>query len=76
MIETDRIFFNPGDLCQVKHNIDNVPVMWVVEKMTRSMASKDGDRENMFLGIKCRWFDVNGVLREAVFSTKDLQKVE
>ena len=47
----------------------------VIEKVTRNVVLKDGDKESMFIGIKCRWFDANNVLREAVFSTKDLVHV-
>ena len=36
------------------------------------VTAKDGDKDNVFVGIKCRWFDNNTVLREAIFSTKDL----
>lgn len=74
---SDMKFYAPGDLCKVRHNIDFVPTMWVTEKVNRSIKNKEtGDLENMFLGIKCRWFDANGCLQEAVFSTKDLMKIE
>lgn len=75
-LDEQKIFFNPGDLCQVKHNVDNRPIMWVLEKTTRSIYNKDtNEKENIFLGIKCRWFDNNKVLHEELFSTKDLIKV-
>lgn len=71
-----RVYFAPGDLVKVRHEIENVPVMFVVEKTTRNLRNREtGDIETMFLGIKCRWFDKNGVLQEATFSTKDLEKV-
>lgn len=48
-------FYAPGDLVRVRHNIDFVPVMWVVEKISRNIRNKDtGEMETMFLGIKCR----------------------
>lgn len=73
MINDDKVFYNPGDLVIVRHDsLDNKPVMYVVEKITRSIMTKDGDKDNVFVGIKCRWFDNNTVLREAIFSTKDL----
>ena len=54
-MELDRVYFAPGDLCKVRHNIDFVPTMWVVEKVTRNIKNKEsGDMETMFLGIKCR----------------------
>lgn len=68
-----RTYFNPGDLVVVRHELPNKPVMWVVEKSTRSLFNKDtNEKENVFLGIKCRWFDVNQVLHEELFSTKDI----
>lgn len=74
--DESRVFFNPGDLCTVKHDIENKPIMWVVEKCTRSLLNKESkEMENVFLGIKCRWFDKNQVLHEELFSTKDLQKI-
>lgn len=76
-MELDRVYFAPGDLCKVRHNVDFVPTMWVVEKVTRNIKNKDtGDMETMFLGIKCRWFDSTGVLQEALFSTKDLELIK
>ena len=68
----DKIFYNPGDLVKVKHNLDNAPAMYVIEKSTKSIMNKAGSKETLFLGIKCRWFDNNNVLREGIFSTKDL----
>lgn len=72
MINNDKVFFNPGDIVELRHQLDNTPTMYVVEKMTRTIINKAGEKETMFLGIKCRWFDVNKVLHEAIFSTKDL----
>lgn len=33
----DYIYFNPGDIVIVKHNIDNKPKMLVVEKATKAL---------------------------------------
>lgn len=75
-LEENKIYFNPGDLVTVKHDIPNKPVMFVLEKCTRSLYNRDTqETENVFLGIKCRWFDKNQVLQEALFSTKDLMKL-
>lgn len=72
----DKIYFNPGDIVTIKHDIPNKPIMFVLEKSTRSLYNKDTqEKENVFLGIKCRWFDKNQVLQEGLFSTKDLIKV-
>ncbi len=76
-MELDRVYFAPGDLCKVRHNVDFVPTMWVVEKITRNIKNKEtGSMETMFLGIKCRWFDSTGCLQEALFSTKDLELIK
>ena len=69
----EKIYFNPGDLVMVRQEaLENKPVMYVLEKITRNITTKDGIADNVFLGIKTRWFDKNQVLREAIFSTKDL----
>lgn len=72
----EKVYYNPGDLVTIKHDLENKPIMWVVEKTSRSLYNKDtNEKENVFLGIKCRWFDANQVLQEALFSTKDLVKL-
>ena len=68
----DKVFFSPGDLVMIKHDIINRPVMFVSEKMSRSTMNKEGDTNTIFLGMRCKWFDSNMVLQEAIFSTKDL----
>ena len=62
--DIEKIFFAPGDLVVLKHKELKSPVMLVQEK---------GEICNVFKGFKCRWFDKNDVLQEAIFSTKDLQ---
>lgn len=71
----ERIFYNPGDLVTIKHDLPYKPTMFVIEKCTRSLMNENKEKENIFLGIKCRWFDLNGDLQEALFSTKDLVKI-
>jgi len=71
MIDTDKIFFNPGELCTLKHEELNAPIMIVTEKVTK-VYKKDNEINNSFVGIKCRWFSTDLKLQEAVFSTKDL----
>lgn len=72
MIINEKVFYNPGDLVKVKHNLENVPIMYVVEKVTRTYIHTDKTKDSIFIGIKCRWFDSNKILRESIFSTKDL----
>lgn len=74
-METGYVYFNAGDVVMVKHPLDNRPKMLVVDKVSRSMVNKEGDKETLFVGIKCRWFDATGSLQEAIFSTKDLMHV-
>lgn len=74
--DENKVFYNPGDLVTIKHDVENKPKMFVVEKVVRSMVSKETqEMENVFLGIKCRWFDKNQVMHEELFSTKDLIKL-
>ncbi len=71
----DRIFYNPGDVVTLKQSLPNKPIMYVVGKVTYSIK-KEGKLETTFKGIRCRWFDSNQVLREAIYSTKDLKSIE
>lgn len=51
----EKIYFNPGDLVMVRHEaLENRPVMYVLEKITRNITTKDGIADNVFLGIKTR----------------------
>ncbi len=70
----EQIYFNPGMVVRVKHDIENRPKMFVVEKVTRSIINKEtNEKESVFLVIKCRCFDKNYDLQEAIYSTKDLE---
>ena len=74
--EIEKIFYNPGDLVRVRHRkLSNVPVMYVVEKVTRSYKHND-EILNSFKGIKCRWFNVSGDLWEESMSSTDLERVK
>lgn len=69
----EKIYFQPGDICMMKQDIPNKPKM-VVWKIERSLIKNENS--NPYLrGVKCRWFTSNGMLQEAVFSTKDLIKL-
>ena len=76
MLNTEKVFYNPGDLVKIKHDLNNIPTMYVVEKITRSIMTKEKQKDTIFIGIKCRWFDANQVLREEIFSTKDLIHIQ
>lgn len=74
---TDKVYFNAGDVVQLKQNIPNKPIMIVVKKETSLFKhDKDVDKKSVLKGIRCRWFTSTGQLQEAVFNTKDIQKVE
>lgn len=76
MDKNSLTFFVPGDIVQVRHDLEVRPKMWMVEKITRSLVNKEGEKESLFVGIKCRWFSIDGKLQEAIFSTKDLMHAE
>lgn len=70
-----NIYFNPGDIVQLKQNIPNKPLMIVVRKETslfKHDVKKMEDKKSALIGIRCRWFTTNGELQEAIFNTKDL----
>lgn len=72
----EKIYFVPGDIVTIKHPLQNKPnKMLVSEKVERSIKLQDGKIETSFVGIKCRWFNLNQELQEAIFSTKDLMHV-
>lgn len=74
--DIEKIFFNPGDIVRVRHTqLKNTPVMYVVEKVTRSYKHNN-ETINSFKGIKCRWFNDHGDLCEEIFSSKDLERVK
>lgn len=54
MINEERVYFCPGDIVILKHDIDNKPKMLVIEKVTRDIVSKDGSTDSLFRGLKCR----------------------
>lgn len=73
MNEVERIYFMPGDLVQVRQNVDNKPVMIVKEKETKRFTpNKEEQGKDFLVGIRCVWFDKEQRLQEAVFNTKDL----
>lgn len=52
--DIEKTFYIAGDLVRVRHKkLDNVPVMWVVDKVTRTYR-QDGEAISQFKGIKCR----------------------
>lgn len=77
-MEDTNIYFNPGDVVQLKQDIPNKPIMIVVKKETSLFKHdrKADDKRPILKGIRCRWFTTSGELQENVFNTKDLIKVK
>ena len=73
MINDDKIYFQPGDIVQMKQDIPNKPKMIVVRVERSIMKSKDG--KDYLRGVRCRWYSTDQKLQEALFSTKDLIKI-
>ena len=77
-LEEDKVYFNAGDVVQLKQDIPNKPTMIVVKKET-SLFKHDSkrleDKRPILKGIRCRWFTSTGELQENVFNTKDLRKI-
>ena len=75
--DNDKVFFLPGDLVSINKDIPNKPIMMVVKKETLTFRPSKGEKsEEYFQGIRCRWFTTDGTLQEAVWSTKDIYKIQ
>lgn len=76
MNDEAKVFFLPGDVVTLRQDIPNKPTMVVVKKETMTFRpSQQDDKGEYFKGIKCRWYSTEGMLQEAIYNTKDLQKV-
>lgn len=69
----EKVYFLPGDVVTVRQ-LSNSPEMLVVKKSTKRIIGRDNQKSDYFQGMLCRWFTLDGVLQEAVFNTKDLEK--
>lgn len=76
-MEDNNIYFNPGDVVQLKQDIPNKPTMIVVKKETSLFKHdrKIDDKRPILKGIRCKWFTSTGELQESIFNTKDLIKL-
>ena len=76
-MEENQVFYNPGDLVILRQDIPNKPIMIVVKKETSLFKhDRKSDKRPILKGIRCRWFTSTGELQEAVFNTKDIQKIK
>jgi len=73
-MEDIKQFFLPGDEVILRQDLPNKPTMYVVKKVTRTMTV-GGVKNDYFQGILCRWFNKLGDLKEEIFNTKDLRKL-
>lgn len=76
----EKIFFIPGDVVMVRHDIENRPKMIVKTKsqfavtstQTKTLDGKVPKPAPSFHGMICYWFSDNKEYMEKVFNTKDL----
>lgn len=76
-MEEEKVYFNAGDVVQLKQDIPNKPTMIVIKKET-SLFKHDDKKDNkkpILIGIRCRWFTQDGYIQEAVFNTKDIKLI-
>ena len=66
----EKVFFAAGDRVEVKHDIENKPMMVVqkIDKITMGGGSA-------LLGVTCFWFSSDMKLQSHRFNTKDLSKL-
>lgn len=74
-MDDEKIYFMPGEVVTLKQDIPNKPVMLVIKKETSVFKNSGVEMQPSLKGIKCRWFTKDGLLQEAIFNTKDLQKI-
>lgn len=73
-MEESNIYFNPGQIVQLKQDVPNKPIMIVVRKETSLFKhNRKEDKRPILIGIRCRWFTTSGDMQEAIFNTKDLE---
>lgn len=70
----EKTYFQPG-MRVVNNKLHDAPEMYVVRK--KELTIKDGnDSTKTLQGIVCRYLDKQGIFREELFSTKDLEIIE
>ena len=72
MDNKEMIYFNSGELVELKQKLSNKPVMVVKNAIKSRIITTD--KKASFLGIKCFWFTDNMEYQEQMFNSKDLQK--
>ena len=72
--EKELIYFNPGDIVLIKHDIAYIPPM-VVKSVDKEVIPGKNGMKTVLKGVTCFWFNNFGEIQEYQFSTKDLAKV-
>jgi len=52
-METDKVFFLPGDVVTIRQNLPNKPVMYVIRRVTKTIKT-ESIKGDFFQGILCR----------------------
>ena len=72
--EDQKVYFTPG-MRVFCRQLKDAPEMYVLRK--KELTLKDGDNKQKTLqGIVCRYLDKQGIFREEIFSTKDIQRLD
>ena len=69
----DKIYFNTGDIVQLKKDITNKPDRMMVQSVDK-MKFKNANT-NQLLGITCIWFTESKLIQRTRFDSKDLKHV-
>jgi hypothetical protein len=68
-LQQQKLFFTPGDVVAVRHEIEFKPDM-IVKTVQKVKVS--GESRGTLLGVVCYWFTADGSYQEHLFNTKDL----
>ena len=73
----EMVFFKPGEIVQLKQEIDNKPQM-IVDSIPKARMPREGEerKKSVLLGVKCYWFTSTGFYQEKTFNSKDLEKLK
>ena len=69
----DKIYFNPGDIVQLKKDITNKPDRMMVQSVDK-IKFKNANAGQL-LGITCIWFTESKLIQRTRFDSKDLKHV-
>ena len=76
IIDDDKIYFLPGERVRLKQDVSNKPDMIVIGKVSNVFKHQSDQKGNALKGIKCMWFNTLMELQEAIFNTKDSEKID